>query len=977
MKIQKAILSGEPSEVIGAFESMDAKQRKSVAKGIREWVDRLHQDCTAGARVRGALRADLKELGFDLDHLDESYRHGFSPVARLALFATQPLGELARHTWSYDDGEACVDASWKILSDRKGTWATDLVAKLLEVNARNEGVIEGAVILTGVERGVIEQPDGSNYLQCLAAMANEDYQSAKRLRRDIASLENNRAFLERDVFRLLTIEHNLFHGHGQSLYRDLLKRAFAKKKIDRGAFLRSFLGGLLLDFRRNQLQGMVRFFDDLKLTEAESVALSADYASLLASPHSFIASMALTRLQGLVDSNLIPFSDCVAHLVSAFENPAKTNANKILTWISKQTKADDSLIPMSVETLLAGLGHPEPDVQKRALQLISGWKTRLHRDHAAMMREIAGGVSATLRTSLLELAGEIDGRDTSGTDSPAEASIGEMGKGDVDSRLVPIQTHEELIDRISSALEVTESGIEAEQILEAISRLGPVSKDLEDRAAPVRQRAVDAWAFSMVPGSRGLADAPDAKPRMWRVIAIALGMKELVQPEHHFDEDEAKDFGVSYPPKTVPIPIPPYEADGEYGEDSPGYASRSLGYAWHSRVLWQRLEPLEQRLLEGTLLPMLASPTDSRGWVEPSVLVDRMHQWCASKLEVDECDLILALMRLSHTGREAALKSLKGIDAELRAVLTIALDGKIPAGEPPNQGSVLLQVAARVRQPLITQAESTRLGIDASYADGSMPKLRWRMNQKVEKPKQSHQPMIRAEWSAPEWLKEHRVLSELHRYKHVHLHPSSAWRLEMDAWNDPSREAYFAGAIRRLVERVENGASNSAPYHAYFEALFDEHYVWSTTACGCAVLALLGKDNDVLSVATDALNDAIAGGRVSTSVMADAMVRVFIAPWPRAARFGENYARVAETGRNQQRFVADSLAILIQEWCSPTEFKRVQFQRLEKPADCVKVIELYNECVAALGTDVPDALREVVGSVKVKGKVATALKAIA
>lgn len=977
VQIQKAILSNKPKEVVRVFESMDAKQRKTIAKEIRAWTDRLHRDCTAGARVRGALRADLKELGFDLDKLNESYHHGFDPVARLALFATQPLGELAQHNWSYDDGDACVDASLTILSDRKGTWADDLVEKLLEVNVRNSGVIEGSLILTGVERGVLQQPAGSNYLQCLAAMADEDYQNVKGLKRDIALLEGNAAFLERDVLLLPTHENTIFHGHSRSMFRKCLTRLFAKKMINRASFLKALFSGLRLDFKRNQLQGMVRFFEELKLTEAESIELSAEYASLLASPHSFVASMALKRLQSLVDDDHVAFSDCVADLVSVFQNPAKANANKILTWIGKQTKADDSLIPSSVEVVLAGLEHPESDVQKKALKQLSRWKSRLHMDHAAMMREIAGSVAATIQKSLTGLAAEIDGRAIDAPDLQAEESpVTDDGKVS-DLPLVPIQTHEALIDRISSALEVTESGIEAEQILEAIARLGPIPEHLESRAEPIRKRAIDAWGFSMTPGGTGLADAPDAKPRMWRVIAIALGMKELVHAEHDFDEQEAKEFGMTYPPQVVPIPIPDYKADGEYSEGSPGYASRSISYAWHSRVLWQRLEPLEARLLAGTSLPLLASPTHQRGSLDPAELVARLHQWHASKIEVDECDLILALMRLSESGRDAALNSLKGLSGDLQSVLTIACDGKIPSGKPSTESSVLLQVAARVRKAALTEAESKRLGIDSEYANGSIPRLSWRMNQKVEKLKQTHQRVVLADWLAPDWLIEHPVLSELHRYKHIHLHPSSAWRLEMDAWNDPPfQEAYFAAAFRRLVERVENGASNSAPYHAYFEALFDTRYTWSVTACGCAVLALLGKDNDVLEVAVDALDGAIADGRVSASVMAGAMVRVFIAPWPRAARFGENYARVADSGTAQQRFVADSLAILIQEWCLPTEFKRVQCKRLEKAADCVKVIELYNECVAALEVDVPESLREVAKTVKAKGKVATALRAI-
>ncbi|MEO1529277.1 MAG: DUF6493 family protein [Planctomycetota bacterium] len=980
MSIKKAVLSNKPQNVVRVFEGMPEKDRKAIAKELLAWLERVHRDCTAGARVQGQLREDLRELDFDMDKLDESYRYGFSPVARVALFATQPMGELATHDWTYDDGEACIEAAFAILAERAPHWIDDLVSKWLDNNSRTPGVVDGALILAGVERDLFKQPEGQAYLECVAGMADEDFKESKGIKRDIATLESNDSFLDRDVFHLTTFTNTIFHGHSKSAYRSLLKRLFVKKKIDRTKFLESLLSGLLLDHKKNQLQGMTRFFEELKLAEEESKQMAVEYGRLLASPHSFVASMALKRLQDLVDSRTIAFTDCVNTLNPAFENPAKGNANKILTWINKQTKADGSIIPRAVEPVLSALGHPEVDVQKKAVKLLSTWKKRLHRDHAAMMRDVASSVSATVRKSLLELTDEIGDLPQVLTKSATDTSpeVDDTPAPQPCRRLVPIATHEELIDRVSAALEVTESGIEAEQILEAISRLGPVPAALESRAAPISKRAAEECGWSMVPGCRGLADAPDAKPRMWRVIAIAMGMKELVHLEHDFDEDEAADFGMSYPPQMVPIPLPDYEADGEYSERSPGYAYRSINYAWHSRILWQRLEPLERRLLEGTLLPLLASPTHDRGWIEPSALIDRLRQWQSANVTIDTCDMALALMRLRTEGRTAALKSAKDLGADVKWVLAVALDGKLPKGTPPEIGTTLLQVAARVRTVPLSKAEEERIGIDADYASGELPKLQWRMNQKIEKLKQTHDLVMQADWNSPPWMSEDPVLSELHRYKHVHLHSASSWRLEMDAWNDPyHREAYFAGAMRRLVDRVENGSSNSAPYHAYFEALFDDQFQWSLTACGAVVLALLGKDNDVLAVATDAMNEAIPATRVTPEIMTDAMVRVFIAPWPRAARFAENLARVAEAGPKQQQFVAQCLAGLIQAWCEPTEFKRVQTKRLEKPADCLKLIELLNECVADSEFEVPPSLLQSISKVKAKGKIASALAAMA
>ncbi|MDA0183057.1 DUF6493 family protein [Solirubrobacter phytolaccae] len=69
---------------------------------------------------------------------------------------------------------------------------------------------------------------------------------------------------------------------------------------------------------------------------------------------------------------------------------------------------------------------------------------------------------------------------------------------------------------------------------------------------------------------------------------------------------------------------------------------------------WElRLYEASQRVVRGEARPLLSLPTHAGGWIEPRVLLDRMHE------DPDPIDLAQALLRLAPEGRDHALRRVR------------------------------------------------------------------------------------------------------------------------------------------------------------------------------------------------------------------------------------------------------------------------------------------------------------------------------
>ncbi|WP_116074286.1 DUF6493 family protein [Asanoa ferruginea] len=102
--------------------------------------------------------------------------------------------------------------------------------------------------------------------------------------------------------------------------------------------------------------------------------------------------------------------------------------------------------------------------------------------------------------------------------------------------------------------------------------------------------------------------------------------------------------------------------------------------------------------------PLLATPTDPAGWLDPRVFVDRL----AANPDPPPFDLAAALLRLAPEGRADALRSARTLPGEPGAVARYAL-----GGEPAELTTPALWVAAaRARAPLADDPHLLAAGLD-------------------------------------------------------------------------------------------------------------------------------------------------------------------------------------------------------------------------------------------------------------------------
>ncbi|MCA9667790.1 MAG: hypothetical protein KC503_19455, partial [Myxococcales bacterium] len=218
----------------------------------------------------------------------------------------------------------------------------------------------------------------------------------------------------------------------------------------------------------------------------------------------------------------------------------------------------------------------------------------------------------------------------------------------------PVRSLDELCELHAALLESCDDPIELERLLDGLARFAAEEPaDLAQRLAPLRKRARTLlkrqWGqpFSE---ARSLPSAIDG---------LALAWAERVVPAPEGDRK----------PQMM----------SELGLD---------GF-----VIWRCYE-VAQRLARREAGPLLATPTQRDGFIDPMRLLERGR---ALTRAPDGYDAVQALLRLAHERRDEALRAFSAASSEvgraLRYALGAALEG--PVSSPP-----LWVAAARARAPL-------------------------------------------------------------------------------------------------------------------------------------------------------------------------------------------------------------------------------------------------------------------------------------
>ncbi len=394
---------------------------------------------------------------------------------------------------------------------------------------------------------------------------------------------------------------------------------------------------------------------------------------------------------------------------------------------------------------------------------------------------------------------------------------------DPEQRLTPIQTLDELIDRLTTALEGLDSGIEFELLLDGLSRLcDQRPDDFEARLAPLLHRL--------------------RKIMPQTVLGLHLLLFKLI----------GRWAGADL--------LPPYPLGD--GKDLITFLDLRVG-------------SLAVRARKPQAAPLLACPTHRLGWIEPAELTRRLAWYQQHGLEPSVYDFVQGLLRLAPDGRAEALALAASLQGKEGMALRFALGGPL---EDPSLPLALLIAAGRARAPFAALEDLLFLGSEAG-PDAFVPaRYAWRGEPERLAPQADWAPVnVTVTPRLPDFDRMRSVPTVLlHTWRldesYTWMRRGAANRWVATVWPANLDPHFAAGACIRRV-----GTMNADMFRQralFLEPLFDPDVPFTEIAQLLVALALTQKEAEVSGLAVDALIELIRDGRCTGPELGGALQRL-------------------------------------------------------------------------------------------------------
>ncbi len=978
-ELKVLVAQGDVHKVAEALSDLDASQRSKLSKTATS----LHKDLQ---HVRWGwrqdiprikkLRAEMEILGVDWNSLTRS---GRAPdcSCEIAMLGCCPISTLKKadiYVGHRRDDKNYGDACLRVLQDRSPEWMDDLVEAWLMPSSDDIRRINWKFLKRLIDAGLCKKPTGPDYIHVMV-----DHLSYSTTRKDEDRLRNQQElidspdFVDTDVYKLFEIDTTAF-AYDWCSWDNFVKQMVDTGKVDRARIINCAIRGASNRFKQNTISGFIKVLELLEVTPEEWRANLDDLVVLLSSHISVVVTFAVKQLKTLFKEGAIESERLLESLSPVFQCPTKGQPKAALTLIQQTARKHKETVPLAINTTLCALDHADADVQEKAIKLLGSWSDRAHPDHATAIRErldnLAPSVIAEAQALIEKIGGTADDElATSQTDSPAsipstdrsqwQAAINEisdtwrtmtameellstfdqpvypprMSFGILDvpvlsglQPVIPIADHAELIDTIAHAIEVVESPMDVERIMDGISRLGRIPKDLIEAAAPVGARLTKQ---QIMENSRGLASAPDSVVSAARLLQIALKVPQFTnRDEFHFSVDSVR----------------------------------------HSLLFARRLQGLIDQVNSGQLGPLLSAPTHERGWIDPVVFAERINERLLSGAEINETDFLLGLLRMAPDRREVALQALTTADSPWIALTSIALNGPTDAiAKPKRLDKACLQVAAHVRTAAISESEQKRLKLNPATINGRSPmQATLTVNKKTANEHGAVYDDLNFKIEHADSFDSLPALKLMyHTERKVRWAIYSAWRTRMDGWNSKvTTDHYLVRAATNVRSRLNENSSSFEPNYAFYEELFEPDRIWTEFGHLVVLLGLISKDNDVKRQAIDAMIEAVLDGRADPAIFADVTHTIFGCGWSGLKRLADSLAEVARMTPLHRWFATASLEPLI------TTF------RGKLPIGAASILELYLDGLIEMGLAVDKDVESTCSVIKGSSKSAKAAKRI-
>jgi hypothetical protein len=497
--------------------------------------------------------------------------------------------------------------------------------------------------------------------------------------------------------------------------------------------------------------------------------------------------------------------------------------------------------------------------------------------------------------------------------------------------ITPIETLDELLDTVAHAVEIVDSIDEVERILDGISRLcDQKPEDFERRTAPLVKRIFDGPASG---SSHGLIAGWSSLPSLLLLLMAWL----RPQPTMKRNRMQSKLTG----PMTV---------------------------------MEARLKELVDRVLYQQPAPLLAAPTHTHGWIDPTVLVDRVVALQAAEQPIPKHDLIQALLRMTPDHRQEACQAVANIHGNVGRVIRWALDGDEQPQRNDRSEASLWLAAGRARSPKARIEMLTGFKLNRVGPDGIEPATYlWQATTKEVKDPWSSQVYhlsqldLKPRPAGPTGKKLADLPTVALHKKGGHWvihHPDIPWLVHWikQIWPQNVDPFFAAGAVA-LASRIDDNSSNWYPNFVYVTPLLEPDRPLSEMAILVLWLALVGKDADARGYAIDAVAEAIQDGRAHPDILGPVLIQLSQGGWLKLNRLAASLGEVARLSAWHQ-FV---IVRVLEAWLAA---------RTDLPRDAHHILSLLLELLTSLDLGLAEKARVPLEQKKGSSKTAKTARAI-
>ncbi len=444
-------------------------------------------------------------------------------------------------------------------------------------------------------------------------------------------------------------------GTGQMLDQDRLRDALveltAENLVPRAELLDACIGALQATDRKADLYGLVALHDQLDPTNDEVSSRVGQYVSLTAGAPPFVAGLAQLRLRALEDAGRLPTPVFAAVTTAIVVRPDKGLFRAQLTWLRAALKNSPDLREPLILALAAGLGHPDPGLQKRVLDLLDPFANDLS---DATRQELAAAATALAPDLRPRAARLFNAEMDSGTAAPSlELSTAQP------SPLEPISRPEIVTEELAVFYQGYEywkslEALKIERILDALVRFAwSAPEQLGEAMAPLLGRL--GWLPQGPPPrtprpERGPDDeyfiVRDILSTIGQCVGSARACADRPAPERHRQE------------------LAP--------EDLPSWGSRDREWS-PNVVLFRRIEEIAAGIWWAPVPVLLATPTTADGVLDADELLRRLLLVEAAGVRPWPNDLNQAWLRVSPADRDRVLPAVRRVAGPASAERLTAL----------------------------------------------------------------------------------------------------------------------------------------------------------------------------------------------------------------------------------------------------------------------------------------------------------------